>query len=85
MKIWCLFSVDNNYDQPEHNLVCWWQQKPTLECLAEILVGGLGKAHDDQIVGVVGIWTGNDDRVPGDDTAYRLEEVNEGVRLNAVA
>jgi len=27
-KIWCLFSVENNYDQPDYNLVAWWYQKP---------------------------------------------------------
>lgn len=26
--IWCLFSVDNNYDQPDHNLVTWWSTLP---------------------------------------------------------
>jgi hypothetical protein len=26
--IYCLFSVQNNYDQPNNNLVCWWPEKP---------------------------------------------------------
>lgn len=27
-KIYCLFSIANNYDQPKNNLVCAWVGKP---------------------------------------------------------
>lgn len=27
--IWCLFSVANEYNQPENNLVAWWPAKPS--------------------------------------------------------
>jgi hypothetical protein len=80
MKIWCLFSVDNNYDQPEHNLVCWWQEKPTLECLFETLGHKLGE-DDEVTVNVVNIWTGKDVQIYKSGTSYRLEEVEEGTKL----
>lgn len=28
MQIWALFSIDNNYDQPENNLVGFWEKRP---------------------------------------------------------
>jgi hypothetical protein len=56
MKIWCLFSVDNNYDQPENNLVCWWQEKPSLETLFIILGIKMGE-NDEHTVQVVQVWT----------------------------
>lgn len=27
--IWALFSIDNEYNQPNNNLVCYWFSKPT--------------------------------------------------------
>lgn len=30
-SIWCLFSIENNYDQPDNNLVMWWATKPSLD------------------------------------------------------
>ncbi len=37
--IWCLFSIENNYDQPDNNLVTWWS---TLPDVAELQLA-LGK------------------------------------------
>lgn len=37
MKIWCLFSILNEYDQPDNNLVAWWATKPTFDVLAQAL------------------------------------------------
>jgi hypothetical protein len=34
--IWCLFSVENNYDQPPNNLVAWWPTRPSLTELLEV-------------------------------------------------
>jgi hypothetical protein len=81
MKIWCLFSVDNNYDQPNNNLVAWWQKKPTLECLFDTLEIKMG-ANDDHTVAVVKVWTGEFEQVGYGGTSYRLEEVNEGAKLD---
>jgi hypothetical protein len=84
LKIWCVFSVDNNYDQPDNNLVIWFNEKPTLDQLARTLTGkGLDELDEPNIVAIVGIWTGNSDgKLPfGFDTIYRLEEVEEGRKL----
>lgn len=79
--IWCLFSVENNYDQPENNLCQWWDEKPSIEVLANAVVGqDLGDCNDDQIVMLVSIWTGKGGEVEGG-TLYRLQEVKEGEKL----
>ncbi len=77
-SIWCLFSVENNYDQPENNLVRWWGTKPSIEELAKFLACPLDKAGDADIVAVVGIWKGESGTVGHLDTHYRLQEVKEG-------
>jgi len=78
MKIWCLFSIDNEYDQPPNNLVCWWQKKPSIETLAKTLEVELG-GSDELTVKLVNIWTGKEARFVNTD--YRLEEVEEGKTL----
>jgi hypothetical protein len=80
MKIWCLFSVDNNYDQPENNLVCWWQEKPSLETLFIILGIKMGE-NDEHTVQVVQVWTGKDIQAGFEQIRYRLEQVEEGKKL----
>lgn len=77
-KIWCLFSVDANYDQPDNNLVAWWQEKPSIEKLAAFLSQPLDKADDETIAKVVDVWRGKRAHVGYADTEYRLEEVPEG-------
>lgn len=76
-KIWCLFSVDNNYDQPDHNLVAWWPVKPSLEVLFKTLGVTMGE-NDEHTVGVVKVWSGGDEKVDYQDTRYRLRLVEEG-------
>jgi hypothetical protein len=36
-EIWCLFSIANNYDQPQYNLECWWHKQPTLKRIADVV------------------------------------------------
>lgn len=31
--IWCLFSIDNQYDQPRNNLIAWFSVRPIIEDL----------------------------------------------------
>lgn len=78
--IWCLFSVENEYDQPDHNLVVWWKERPSIEVLAAALNVTLGK-DDLQTVAVVNIWTGSR-AIIGDTTSYRLEQTTEGTTLS---
>jgi hypothetical protein len=85
MKISCLFSVDCNYDQPDHNLVCWWQKKPTLEQLAETLTGTkLANLDEETIVEVVAIFTGKEGKIKRYhyDTVFRIQDVTEGCTVN---
>jgi hypothetical protein len=82
-KIWCLFSVDNNYDQPNNNLVAWWSEKPSLEILGSALGVKLGE-KDSEAVFLVNVWTGKNERHPDYETNYRLEDVAEGRILNDV-
>jgi hypothetical protein len=82
MKIFCLFSVDNNYDQPDNNLVCWWQKKPSLEQMFKALEVDptLGGSYNEaNIVAVVKVFSGDGASI--NETDYRLEEVEEGKNL----
>lgn len=36
-KIWALFSIDNEFNQPDNNLWAWWKDKPTVRQLADVL------------------------------------------------
>lgn len=77
MKIWCLFSVENNYDQPSNNLICWWKDKPSIQTIAEALKVKFEGGEDETIIKVVRIHQGGDARFWNTD--YRLEEVEEGI------
>lgn len=79
LKIWCLFSVENDYDQPEHNLRAWWDERPSIEKLADFFCCPLSSANDMDVVALVDIWKGNRAQLSGHgDTRWRLEEVAEG-------
>lgn len=77
-SIWCLFSVANEVDQPDNNLVRWWSIKPTIEQLASFMACPLDLAGDAQIVQVVNLWQGRPEYFPSASKTYRLEEVHEG-------
>lgn len=79
MKIWCAFSVENNYDQPDNNLVCWWEDKPTLEQLANALGFQFPASEDETTLAIVKIWSGDSMRI--NETRYRLELVASGIPL----
>jgi len=76
--IFCLFSVANNYDQPENNLVRFWFNKPSIEELSRFLGLPLDKAQDEQVVKVVSIWQGIRTLLDSTGEAYRLQYVEEG-------
>lgn len=78
MKIWCLFSIENEYDQPDNNLVGWFQDKPSIEKLSKYLCCPLDKSSDDTIVRLIEVWKGNSVQLHGPGTtSYRLEEIEE--------
>lgn len=38
-EIWCLFSIDCAYNQPNNNLVVWWETKPDFSTLKSVFSG----------------------------------------------
>jgi hypothetical protein len=70
VKIWCLFSWENDYNQPPSNLVAWWAHKPTLRQLGEAVGGRI------PIKVVAAVLEGENRRYCNVD--YRLEEIEEG-------
>ena len=71
-----LFSVENNYDQPDNNLKCLWVDKPTLEELAKAMGTVFPNSSDDVTLIIVKVWSGSDERLGNTD--YRLEDVKFG-------
>jgi hypothetical protein len=67
-KIWCLFSIANNYDQPDNNLIAWWSEKPSAEILSILLECSKSL--------VTHLLDGSHERLG--ETIYRLQEVEEG-------
>lgn len=78
-KVHMLFSVDNNYDQPDRAFVCWWKEKPSIETVAKVLMIDFSKANDDTKAAVVSIWLGKRCELSGTD--FWIEEVQEGITL----
>lgn len=77
-RIWALFSIDNNYDQPPNNLVAWWSEKPDIKTIADAMNVNFAGARYNGIVVVGKVWAGHAARCAFD-TEYRLEEVEEGI------
>lgn len=77
MKIWCLFSQVNDYNQPGHNLVAWWVEKPTLGVLFQTM-DLLGYSYGNSQEAPAKILKGEVVRLQRDDTDYWLEEIEEG-------
>jgi hypothetical protein len=66
--IWCLLSIENEYNQPQNNLEAWWPKHPTLVELST----AIGTSYS-----VADLWSGHIVRYGNTD--YRLREVKEGV------
>jgi phosphoribosylamine-glycine ligase len=81
LTIWCLFSIENNYDQPLNNLERWWSEKPSIEKLASYLGYPLSTAKDEDVVKVVSVWQGQSVQIHLGSTSYRLQEVAEETSL----
>lgn len=74
MKVWLLFSIVNDYDQPENNLEAWWKDKPSFDTLAKAVGIMVDKKKGNEKIGR--ILKGEDVRISGAD--YRLQELEEG-------
>lgn len=71
MKIWVLFSIANMYDQPINNMSAWWVNKPTCKTLGKVIVNATK-------VEIGKIYRGLEIQCRGDETTYRLENIEEG-------
>lgn len=78
MKIWALFSVKNDYNQSENNLVGWQQKRPTIEALASAMDVTFPNDCDSVTAGVVHIWAEGSHQSAINDHHYRLDEIEEG-------
>ena len=76
-KIWCLFSIANDYDQPSNNLEVWWSRKPTFFDIAAILNIKVDPDKGNKQIGR--ILQGEEVRINNYD--YRLKEIEECIRL----
>ena len=65
--IWCLFSIQNEYDQPDNNLVAWWFEKPEINIIRAIV--------DDKVD--ISIFE-RPFRESYCGTKFRIEQLNEG-------
>jgi len=72
-EIWCIFTIDNDYDQPEDNLENFWFEKPTLQTFAKQIGVDLETANEDKILRVIAAYKGEDTQITDSDTSYRLQ------------
>lgn len=75
-NIWCMFSVENEYSQPRHNLVRWWGTQPSLEQVAHAMGVDFPSKDDETTLKVVKAWQGGTVEIHSTD--YRLEAIPEG-------
>lgn len=73
-EIYCLFSMDNQYDQPPHNLEAWFEEKPTIEELFKHFV--VDMSNNELVVKVVHLW--NHQKVRIGETDYWFDKVKPG-------
>jgi cytochrome c556 len=87
IKIHALFSLANEYDQPPHNLVCFWPGKPALDEVAKALDREFPASSDQETLALVKIWQGEETLAPWEDVKFWLEEVESHTPLvvNSIA
>ena len=75
MKVYAIFSIANNYDQPENNLEVLFHNKPNFENLKTFFFDllSIDELRDSDIMFLVDLMRGKS--VSLDDTEYRIEEV----------
>ena len=75
MKVYAIFSIAYNYDQPENNLEILFQNKPNFENLKTFFFYQLSidELRNSDIMFLVDLMRGKSVRL--DDTDYRIEEV----------
>lgn len=73
-EIFCLFSIENDHDQPDNNLIAWFKSKPTIEDLIERF--NVDLSDNEKIINIVKLWNGELVRLLPN-TYYRLRKVKE--------
>lgn len=75
MPIWAIFSVKNDYNQPDNNLEKWYKNKPTFDVLLSFFYKdtALSDLNNNQINDLDKLLDGNRVNIFGDE--YRLEVV----------
>ena len=75
MKVYAIFSIANNYKQPENNLEILFQNKPNFENLKTFFFYQLSidELRNSDIMFLVDLMRGKSVRLDG--TEYRIEEV----------
>ena len=75
MKVYAIFSIANNYEQPENNLEILFQNKPNFENLKTFFFDQLSidELRNSDIMFLVDLMRGKSVRLVY--TKYRIEEV----------
>lgn len=88
-KIYCIFSIDNQYDQPKNNLVIAWSEKPSIDVFASafgipnlknVNIYEAIEKHGEHLQKITRVYNGEEVRI--DHVDYRFEEVEIGKLLN---
>ena len=72
-----LFSIDNEYNQPDNNLVALFKDKPSLTALSAAIGVEFPSSDDETTLAIVNIWSKVDsaDGIRIRHTDYRLETI----------
>ena len=75
MKVWAIFSIADNYDQPDNNLEKLYRNKPTFEQILFFLHGEtpLEDLEEYQLIDIVNMLQGKETEFKSE--SFRLEEV----------
>lgn len=75
-SIICLFTIDSQYDQPEHNLSHYWREMPSFETMLQAIGGDMSKT--DHVVACANLLQGHRVNLHLHNTTYYLMTVYEG-------
>ena len=76
--IWILTSIYNDYNQPENNLECAWEHKPSHKELANILGMAFDPNKGSKELGKLR----NGEEIRINESDYKLREVMLGKKLD---
>lgn len=82
-KVWAVFSITDEYYQPDNNLVILYKQKPSFEQLVDLLFKGrkIEELSEDELIWTVDLLRG---KVEFYGIEFRLEEVEFGKLLEEI-